>query len=79
MSGLRHRTGSEQNIELQGLNSAGVKVAHGSQRRDSKKKGQKRELSKQWIWEILCLIGALLLLCVIIGLLVQYHDEQRPL
>lgn len=32
----------------------------------------------QWLLEVLSLIGALLLLCAIVGLLVGYHDNKQP-
>jgi branched-subunit amino acid transport protein len=79
------RHDNEQNVELQGLNKhadatvnetdrdrLSVESPHGSSNKH--RPGRVR----QWLFEILSVVGALLLLCAIVGLLVGYHDTKQP-
>jgi hypothetical protein len=79
------RKDNEQIVELQGLNNkVGTTVSETDEDRLSIErihnngKGHSHGRFWQWILEILSLVGALLLLCTIVGLLVGYHDNKQP-
>jgi hypothetical protein len=79
------RHDNEQNVELQGLNKrAGATANEMDGDRASFEhvhdngNDRNRGLFWQWLFEILSLFGALLVLCAIVGLLVGYHDNKQP-
>jgi hypothetical protein len=79
------RHNNEQNVELQGLNKrAGATVNETDEDRlslESMHGSRKQHCPgriRQWLFEILSVIGALLVLCAIVGLLVGYHDNKQP-
>ena len=76
---------NEQNVELQGLNKragATVNETDGDRLSLESMHGSRKQHCpgriRQWLFEILSVIGALLVLCAIVGLLVGYHDNKQP-